>query len=464
MNEYETMPDLQVQQMGHYTDYYYEPFVATDGDVQRTIRLLMICGAAGIVTAMLYLATRNLYVSVIPLATAVFLCSLFHIPIAFFFLFSSLPLEMLLRLSESFTLGKLMGITIILGYILLHLGSRFSVPTVVKCFIAFGIFCLLSVLWALAPLYSAVNVLSLIMYIGLMLVLVNMVQSIKMFQLIGWGMLATSALAAVFLYMGVGAATEWGGRITFEGENPNVVAAILAISLIIGVYLFFNTGLPGKLLCFGMCAITSVGILYTQSRSALASVVAAMLLSLIFLMKGHNKIVYLMMFVVFCIVGYVGYRHIISSEFLGKQATERLENSTYSLQHSGRTHFWKQGLKYISERPVTGYGYKNYAIRYGGGIVVGRDAHNSIISITSETGIMGLFLYLLFQFLLFKDSLKLRQSSLQWLCTSLLLFSFFNGITHTTYGQKDFWFAMGFVALITMIDKNESYYPMLEYS
>lgn len=441
-----------------YTDYESTPksgYVTVQGDpeARKMIQLLAVCGLAALVSGILYAITGNKIVSAMPAGLVCLVCMLFYTPLAFVFLYSALPFEMLVRPSEHFTISKMMGVVVFVSYVLTRLGRRLDVPQVVKWLIFFGFFCFISVLWALLKVFSLIGVATILMHIGLIFLLVNTIKSIELFRMILWGLVIASALGTCLLLMGVGASVETidTDRIAFEDMNPNVLGSQLAVSIIASIYLFLNARFIGKILSLSLCLLIGAGLLYTQARSAMFALFLGTAISLIMLMRGRNMLIYLALFILFCGAGVAGYKYLLSSELLGHKATERLRGTQYALQESGRLHYWKQGLQYIAERPLTGYGYRNFSIRYGGGVTKGKDAHNSFISITSELGIGGLFVFLMIHYLLLKKSFRIPVTSLKWLALSLLFFSILNAGTHTTYNHKDFWYAMGFVVLLTTI-------------
>ncbi len=438
--------------------YYNEPLsntaqTASDPDYRISVKLLIICFLAAFISALLYFITKNRIIAAVPAGLAFLFCSLLHTPLAFVFLYSSLPFEMLIRPSEIFSISKLMGVIVLLSYLLMRLGRPVVFPSVIKWMIAFAVLTFSSFAWSIIPKYTFVASITIILHVSLIFLLINTIKSLEMFRLILWGFVISSAMGAALLFMGVGVVFDTGAaeRIAFEGMNPNILAAQLAVSILCGLYLFFTTNYIGKVVTFSLCLMNGLGLLYSQSRSSLFGIFLAVGASFILMMKGRNKFVYIAAFLILCFGGYFGFKALLSSEILGRKAVRRLRTTQFSLEKSGRLHFWKQGVKFFSERPLNGYGYRNYALRYGGKLTYGRDAHNTYISVAVELGIIGLIIMGVIFLLLFKDSLKIPLKSVRWFCLSLFLFTAANGMTHTTYNQKDFWYALGFIALLTTL-------------
>ena len=151
---------------GSYAAAYEDPAAS------RTMKLLLVCGIAAFVSGFLYAITGNLVISAGPVGLTCLLCALFHTPLAFIFLYSALPFEMLVRPSEYFSISKLMGLVVLLSYILTRLGARIHLPKVVKWLLLFGFFCFLSVFWALAQVHSLISVATILLHIGLVFMLV----------------------------------------------------------------------------------------------------------------------------------------------------------------------------------------------------------------------------------------------------------------------------------------------------
>ena len=434
-----------------------------DPDARHTKQLLLLCGIAGLVSVILYGLTGDRMIAGAPFGLVVLLCCLIHTPLAFVVLYSILPLEMVFRFSPFFSASKVMGLVVVISFVLTRLGRSFGLPQIVKWMLVFGLFCLFSTTWAIANTFSLIGVATILMHIGLIVLLVNTIKSVEMLRLIFWGLVITSAMGAGLLFQGIGMAWDVGegGRFAFEDMNPNILAAQFSVSIIAGLYLFSNAHFWGKLVLSGPILITGAGLLYTQSRSSLLALIMAICIAFLLMLKGPNKFIYLALLLMFCATTYGGLRFIMATELLGHQATQRLRATQRDLGQSGRLDFWKMGAQFFMERPLHGYGYRNFPIRYGGGLM-GVDAHNSYVSLAVELGIIGMFMFLMIHYLILKRSLATQIPPLRWLCLALLFFTIFNGMTHTTYNQKEFWYAFGYIIVISQLfSRNPSQdYPL----
>jgi O-antigen ligase len=432
-------------------------YIAPDPDFRKTKRAVCICIAMGLISVLIYAATGDKLSAAIPLAAICAIISIFNTPLLFMFLYFLVPMEIIIRLNENFTFSKVIGVGIVLSYILTRLKEGIKLSGALKGLLVFAIYSLFSVAWALSNFFALVSVLTLILHIGLIVILANTVKSINVFKLMLWALLFGCCLASVLLIFGIAAPSEaWGTeRASFEGTNPNILGAIFALGILGGIYLFFNARIIGKSLSLFLILLVGLGVLHTQSRSALGGLFLAIMFGLALSGRGKTRLLYLVLIVFGSVGAYIGYHIILNSDILNPKAKRRLQESRYDLEKSGRLDFWRQGISYIKQRPVQGFGYGNFPVKQGGGVSLGRSAHNAFISITVELGLVGLSTLLFVYFMLLRGSIEIRSPSLKWLCLSFLSFNLVNGLTHTSYIQKDFWFSIGFVVLGSILSKND---------
>lgn len=452
---------------------YAEPIYETadyDPDYRRTIKAALICVAGAAISGVIYLITKNKFAAAAPFVLISAAISLFNTPLMLTFLYFLFPLETVIHFIQYFSITKAAGLGVVLSFILTRLRFGIVVPSALKWMIVFAVFCLLSALWSLLPLYTAITSLTVFLHVGLMVILVSTIKSVDVFRLILWALLAGCLLSSLLLISGYASPVDTGphGRATFEDVNPNTIASIFALGVIGAVYLFMKRGFIKKVLLVCMIAIVLAGIFKTQSRSGMLGLFLAVVASFIFSAKKENRLAYIFVAILLCVGGYIGYRAILATDVLGARARERFEFSEYSLESGVRLQFWKDGLEFISERPLYGWGYNNFAIRYGEGFAGGRSAHNVLISITAELGLIGLLILLTVYFKLFRGSLKIVDPRLQCMAFGFLFYNLLNGITHTSYGHKDFWFSIGFVALCILLSQKRNpdeqlYYPPEDY-
>jgi len=128
-----------------------------------------------------------------------------------------------------------------------------------------------------------------------------------------------------------------------------------------------------------------------------------------------------------------------------------------------RKNLWNDALDYVAERPINGYGVgtANKLILEKRGEKIGSsDPHNDYLKITLESGLLGLFGYLLLSattlFYFIKNYFKIGQEKLKTvnlivfaLLSSLLIMSFADNILRNTALQWALWSLIGGLAGIS---------------
>ena len=184
------------------------------------------------------------------------------------------------------------------------------------------------------------------------------------------------------------------------------------------------------------------GLIITTTRVGMGLAFVTVLISCPFLVKDHN-IRGLFILPVLCIAGIALSLLLMDVSNRGgvtgvqSELTNKMGNALSQMKTlNTRTEIWKNGLKAFAEKPLLGYGagafeypYKKY---YGGNFAT-KYAHNTMIKIAVELGIVGLmcwFFYLVGLFLWMKRVFHNRKSFyvvcsvLSLLAYSLLDFSF----------------------------------------
>lgn len=152
-----------------------------------------------------------------------------------------------------------------------------------------------------------------------------------------------------------------------------------------------------------------IGVLLTGSRSyylalAISSIVLLSLKGWKFLCSG-------------LVLGSVMLYAIMAMEPYVKERVQTINMSHPDESGKQRIYMWKAALHMIQDHPLVGVGYRNWGKNLKGYAknfpewkvmdpAATGHAHNSYLTIASETGIMGLSIFLLFWISLFKEEIK----------------------------------------------------------
>ncbi len=241
-----------------------------------------------------------------------------------------------------------------------------------------------------------------------------------------------SIFATLFLYLAAG---ETGMRYAASGFNPNDLSLVLVLGIPLACHLI-NTKGHGS----GVIALRLVNLVYMPA----ALVVLCLTASRGSLVASFPAILY----IAFSIHRYKGaYRWLIliaAAVFIfillpliPQSNIERLASINQSVSQfdiGGRTQLWKQSLSVFKEHPVLGAGR---------GVL---SSHNVFLSVMSETGLIGLTIFMIGLSFIFMESLKaLKKGELIGLtlfCVWLL-----GALVHTWEDRKPTWLVFGLIMI-----------------
>lgn len=187
-------------------------------------------------------------------------------------------------------------------------------------------------------------------------------------------------------------------RYSFLNINPNFAGAVFAICLPIAWWIFHVDVRSNRLvksLAYFLVILTPVGIVLTASRgAALASVFGCgyVVLSIIRSKHPYKNAAY--------VIGVVLAGLIVISLFKTSgnisQSIDRLIGAGFDLKSKNvvtRFEFWGQTWNIFSNHPIIGVGIGSGRIEYEG---IGNlsVSHNAVLSILSEYGLIGFFLFI----------------------------------------------------------------------
>ena len=202
--------------------------------------------------------------------------------------------------------------------------------------------------------------------------------------------------------------------IGFAG-NKNITAASIAVKLPFLFYLFFKSKKSVKylLVFFSFFLFTSIFLL--KARSVFLSLGIVLIISIVYFFYKRKFI-----FGVF-LLPIIG-SFLFSSYLLGNNSSNSITNDIRSIQFSkessnDRLLLWDNALSYISDNPFIGAGIGNWKIEsipywktHLSSYIVPYHAHNDLLEITTELGILGgltfLSIFLISFYLLIRSFFK----------------------------------------------------------
>jgi O-antigen ligase len=212
-----------------------------------------------------------------------------------------------------------------------------------------------------------------------------------------------SVAIALLFYSGIGIEYE-EGRVKIFGDNQNIIGLRMSISLAILILTIAQNRLKlGRLRYLLVLPIPIMLQLMVETGSRVAFISFALVLAVwVFLFKTKKVIGKTLVFSMGAIISIILWIYLIQSDTL----LQRLLISSETGDLAGRDIIWQKLLPLIESNPIFGVGRTGYdyftQITFGGMA----SPHNVIIEVLCYTGIIGLIIYLLFLFHVFKKGYK----------------------------------------------------------
>jgi O-antigen ligase len=273
-----------------------------------------------------------------------------------------------------------------------------------KTAISFGLYVTwagLSIIWSVTPVRTVIETLHLILFllVYLFIQFISAEGRDKLVRII-------FIVAAILAFLGM---FEYifltGNRIqsTFTNANPFAIFMTMFFLLVMSMALRSNN----KIL-YVLAGIYAVAVFLSGSRAALLAMFVAGFIIFLQISRENMPRAILSVVVVLVISLALSQGIVYLSRFvtdrvdLGQTVLDQLirKDTLMSVSVKGRLEFWRVAAELFTNRPLTGYGqgayYSAYYLEYGMNQWYSRFAHNNFLQILSETGIIGLLLFLLF--------------------------------------------------------------------
>ncbi len=182
-------------------------------------------------------------------------------------------------------------------------------------------------------------------------------------------------------------------RIQGSFANPNLFAMYLNASVYISLYLYLK--FKQKIYLFATLFFI-FGIIVSASRGALLGLTLSFLFFILYKNKYKLRIILSLFFVALVFSFSLAFTDIDLSYNISRLETFSRLDSEDNLGE--RTHLWKMGIKIIENYPFLGVGKGNFIFAANNLVETEgtkfNAAHNTYISIASETGILNLLIFL----------------------------------------------------------------------
>ncbi|MBN1154267.1 O-antigen ligase family protein [candidate division KSB1 bacterium] len=237
--------------------------------------------------------------------------------------------------------------------------------------------------------------------------IINLIDSPKMMRYTLWIIVLMAGVNAVYGMSSFFSNALLAGRVSALREDPNNLAIILVSAVPITMSLFKQEeSLLAKLILFacGISIIVTTALTYSRGGAiALAFVVLWLLYN-----ERKNKALIVVSIILLAVILYL-----FIEEFSHYQKLIRLVVKDQSFIQ--RLKLYRGGLKMFFANPLIGVGLGNFIVwstRYTG-LILALYAHNIFLHIAAETGIIGLFAFVLVLFHGFKASLNAYRNALK---------------------------------------------------
>lgn len=293
-----------------------------------------------------------------------------------------------------------LGFLALLGMILIKRRNRFQYDDpIVWALFFFGIWSLASITWSIDASWTIKKLTALGIFCFCAVVLANRF-SVDFLPECVFCLTAIYLLAGISLEIVTHIFQPWSNEYRFSGGvHPNVQAINCAMMLFGAVTLTEHPQRRIRMIRWFAAAIALLFLFLTKSRTSL--ICALLAITMYYIIKSPNKwkfLAYLSGFACFGLILVVFLGEVLSTNVLDMVLLGRETEET--LTFTGRTSIWETAMKFISLRPIHGYGFNSFwippHIRFFSETLGWNlsDVHSSYLDQLLSTGLIGLVSYL----------------------------------------------------------------------
>lgn len=222
--------------------------------------------------------------------------------------------------------------------------------------------------------------------------------------------------------------------------HPNIFSGFLNISAIFTLYLIYKS--KRKIFFSLFLAVQIVALIFTFSRAGLASFVCvSFLFFFLMLMKKYDvKKMFLVFLTILILIGVFFSKYLVERGFAGRFFQSKKAKEMNVGSDDLRLSLKKSAINMIKKHPFWGIGFRNFLIKrneYSDEKLKRAYVHNIYLLIAAETGLVSLFIFLLFLSLIFINTIKyaLNPLAICSICSiiSFLLIGFFDHYPVSSY-------------------------------
>lgn len=179
-------------------------------------------------------------------------------------------------------------------------------------------------------------------------------------------------------------------RYAAEGFNPNDMGGTLAIGIPMAAYLALSGGRRRSYMALGYVPLAISGIVLSGSRGATITAIAAFLGVLLWFGMRNKHAFSLVLAIVG--VGLVLAWNLVPWEIWARIFSLREQAAAHGTA-GGRTQIWRAGLDVFARHPTVGVGAGGFSDSVNPELGFGAASHNVLLSVATELGVIGLFLF-----------------------------------------------------------------------
>jgi O-antigen ligase len=213
--------------------------------------------------------------------------------------------------------------------------------------------------------------------------------------------------------------------------EPNQYAGYLVLFIpLILTYVLFEKKLFFKSVSIFLLLIIFIALVTTGSRGGIISFLASMIFYLFTLNRKRMIMLPTLVATIFivCLIGAISFA--VAPSEVTDTVTERLDpTKSESIEEytAGRLKTWRKGIKLFIQKPIVGHGQRTFTYLLEKQFGMHLAAHNQYLNYLVEFGIIGLSLFIILYYQLFKLILK-QQNMITDLWTQKLCIGYVTGL------------------------------------